>query len=68
MKAEFDYAQEFKNLDLNAVIKDLHAVMTDSQMMPTDFGRASAWPGTPPETASTMDAAEPVADRSASPR
>jgi catalase-peroxidase len=27
----FDYAKEFKSLDLNAVIKDLHALMTDSQ-------------------------------------
>jgi catalase-peroxidase len=31
MGEEFDYAKEFKSLDLNAVIKDLHAVMTDSQ-------------------------------------
>jgi catalase-peroxidase len=39
MKAEFDYAQEFKSLDLDAVIKDLHAVMTDSQdWWPADFG------------------------------
>ena len=39
MKAEFDYAQEFKNLDLDAVVKDLHAVMTDSQeWWPADFG------------------------------
>src|SRR3984893_4693616 len=36
---EFDYAKEFKSLDLNAVIKDLHAVMTDSQdWWPADFG------------------------------
>ncbi len=35
----FDYAKEFKSLDLNAVIKDLHAVMTDSQAWwPADFG------------------------------
>jgi len=35
----FDYAKEFKTLDLNAVIKDLHAVMTDSQAWwPADFG------------------------------
>ena len=27
----FDYAQEFKRLDLNAVIKDLHALMTETQ-------------------------------------
>jgi catalase-peroxidase len=31
MGEEFDYAKEFKSLDLNAVIKDLHALMTDSQ-------------------------------------
>src|SRR5262252_437286 len=31
MDATFDYAKEFKSLDLNAVIKDLHALMTDSQ-------------------------------------
>jgi len=39
MGKEFDYAKEFKSLDLNAVIKDLHAVMTDSQeWWPADFG------------------------------
>jgi catalase-peroxidase len=39
MDATFDYAREFKSLDLNAVIKDLHAVMTDSQdWWPADFG------------------------------
>jgi catalase-peroxidase len=39
MGEEFDYAQEFQSLDLNAVIKDLHAVMTDSQdWWPADFG------------------------------
>ena len=31
MGAAFNYAKEFKSLDLNAVIKDLHALMTDSQ-------------------------------------
>ena len=31
MGEAFDYAKEFKSLDLNAVIKDLHALMTDSQ-------------------------------------
>ena len=36
---EFDYAKEFKSLDLHAVIKDLHALMTDSQdWWPADFG------------------------------
>jgi catalase-peroxidase len=35
----FNYAEEFKSLDLNAVIKDLHALMTDSQdWWPADFG------------------------------
>src|SRR5262249_23881648 len=39
MDANFDYAKEFKSLDLNAVIKDLHALMTDSQeWWPADFG------------------------------
>jgi catalase-peroxidase len=39
MGVEFDYAKEFKSLDLNAVIKDLHALMTDSQdWWPADFG------------------------------
>jgi catalase-peroxidase len=35
----FDYAAEFKKLDLHAVIADLHALMTDSQdWWPADFG------------------------------
>jgi catalase-peroxidase len=39
MGEEFNYAQEFKSLDLDAVIKDLHALMTDSQdWWPADFG------------------------------
>jgi catalase-peroxidase len=39
MDAGFDYAKEFKSLDLNAVIKDLRALMTDSQdWWPADFG------------------------------
>ncbi len=39
MGKEFDYAKEFKSLDLNAVIKDLTALMTDSQdWWPADFG------------------------------
>jgi len=39
MGEKFDYAEEFKTLDLNAVIKDLHALMTDSQeWWPADFG------------------------------
>ena len=39
MEASFDYAAEFKSLDLDAVIKDLHALMTDSQdWWPADYG------------------------------
>jgi len=39
MGKEFDYAKEFKTLDLDAVIKDLTALMTDSQdWWPADFG------------------------------
>jgi catalase-peroxidase len=39
MGKEFNYAEEFKTLDLNAVMKDLHALMTDSQdWWPADFG------------------------------
>jgi catalase-peroxidase len=39
MGETFDYAKEFKTLDLDAVIKDLRALMTDSQQWwPADFG------------------------------
>ncbi len=39
MVEDFDYAKEFKTLDLDAVIKDLHALMTDSQdWWPADYG------------------------------
>jgi catalase-peroxidase len=39
MGEAFDYAKEFKSLDLNAVIKDLQALMTQSQdWWPADFG------------------------------
>jgi catalase-peroxidase len=39
MGEAFDYAKEFKSLDLDALIKDLHALMTDSQeWWPADFG------------------------------
>ncbi len=39
MDEAFDYAKEFKSLDLNAVLKDLQALMTDSQdWWPADFG------------------------------
>ena len=39
MGEEFDYAEEFKSLDLAAVKKDLEVVMTDSQdWWPADYG------------------------------
>ena len=39
MPKDFNYAEEFKSLDLNAVIKDLHALMTSSQeWWPADYG------------------------------
>ena len=39
MGADFDYAEAFKSLDLEAVKKDLHVLMTDSQdWWPADFG------------------------------
>jgi catalase-peroxidase len=39
MGKEFNYAKEFKSLDLKAVIKDLRALMTNSQdWWPADFG------------------------------
>jgi len=39
MGKQFDYAKEFKSLDLDAVVKDLHGLMTDSQdWWPADFG------------------------------
>ena len=39
MGEDFNYAKEFQSLDLNAVVKDLRALMTDSQdWWPADFG------------------------------
>lgn len=39
MGEDFNYAEEFKTLDLDAVVKDLHALMTDSQdWWPADWG------------------------------
>ena len=39
MGGKFDYARAFKSLDLKAVIRDLRALMTDSQdWWPADFG------------------------------
>jgi len=39
LDADFDYAEAFKQLDLDAVVADLHALMTDSQAWwPADYG------------------------------
>ena len=39
MSQEFNYAKEFQSLDLNALIEDLHALMTTSQdWWPADYG------------------------------
>ena len=39
MGETFNYTEEFNSLDLNAVVKDLHALMTDSQeWWPADYG------------------------------
>ncbi|MFO1111538.1 MAG: catalase/peroxidase HPI [Bradyrhizobium sp.] len=39
MDAAYDYAKEFKSLDLKALMRDLRALMTDSQpWWPADFG------------------------------
>jgi catalase-peroxidase len=39
MGPEFDYREQFKSLDLDAVVADLHALMTDSQpWWPADYG------------------------------
>ena len=39
MDKTFNYAEEFNTLDLHAVVKDLHALMTDSQdWWPADYG------------------------------
>ena len=39
MNKDFNYAEAFKSLDLDALKKDLHALMTDSQdWWPADFG------------------------------
>ena len=39
MPEDFNYSEEFKTLDLNAVVKDLHSLMTDSQdWWPADYG------------------------------
>src|SRR4051812_23016967 len=45
MGAAFDYPKEFNSLDLDAVIRDLHALMTDSQEW---AGRAALVPARGP--------------------
>src|ERR1700684_271013 len=41
MGESFNYAEEFKSLDLDAVVKDLHALMTTSQdWWPADYGHS----------------------------
>ena len=48
MGPDFDYAKEFESLDLDAVIKDLHALMTDSQdWWPADYGHYGPSPASP---------------------
>ena len=50
MDENFNYAEAFKSLDFQALKKDLHALMTDSQdWWPADFGHYGPllfeWPG-----------------------
>jgi catalase-peroxidase len=72
MGEAFNYAEEFKKLDLAALKKDLYALMTDSQdWWPADYGHyggsSSAWPGTAPApTASATAAAAQAPATSAS--
>ena len=45
MEKGFNYAKEFKSLDLDAVVKDLKVLMTESQdWWPADFGHYGRLP------------------------
>ena len=74
MGEAFDYAKEFNSLDLNAVIEDLHALMTDFRIggrpiLATTGGCSFGWRGTSQAaTASAMAAAAPGPTSSASRR
>src|SRR5205085_11151120 len=64
MGTAFDYAKEFNSLDLNAVIGDLHVLMTDSQdRWPADYGHYGplfirmAWHSAAPTASATAAAA-----------
>ncbi len=62
MGKEFNYAEEFKKLDVEALKKDLYALMTDSQdWWPADFGHYGGltfgWRGTAPAPTASATAA-----------
>jgi len=72
MGKEFNYAAEFKTLDLNSVIKDLNVLMTDSQscgrLTLATMGRCSfVWRGTarvPTASATAAAGPDPVSSAS----
>lgn len=72
MGESFNYAEEFKSLDLNQVKQDIYQLMTDSQdWWPADYGHygplLSVWPGTALVlTGYLMVAVEQVQDHSVS--